>query len=286
MNRLLAAAAILALAIVPPTVALAVPGENGPPEWAGNDQAAQANDPADPGPPATPPGNSGSNPQGGPPGLASAPPPEAAAGTEAPTGTAGETLASPENGAASNPGASPQGTPGSNGNGPAERITICHATHSETNPYVTITISSNGLHGHGRLGHQDDEDVIPVASNGSCSEPQQPNKPPEDGSNPNLAVAPGGGGGSNGGGPSAGDSGTLPFTGLPLAFLALAGVAAMLGGAGMRTAGSPQDAGEADELSDRRARLARDISAWSDSCDARASRLDARLTALERSLPE
>jgi hypothetical protein len=32
---------------------------------------------------------------------------------------------------------------------PADKITICHATKSHTNPYVEITISMNGLHGHG-----------------------------------------------------------------------------------------------------------------------------------------
>ncbi|MFL5894512.1 MAG: hypothetical protein ACJ76Z_05295 [Thermoleophilaceae bacterium] len=32
---------------------------------------------------------------------------------------------------------------------PAGKITICHATRSEKNPYVEITISVNGLHGHG-----------------------------------------------------------------------------------------------------------------------------------------
>lgn len=295
MNRLLAAAAILALVIIPPTVALAVPGENGPPEGKGN----QAAGPADPGPPATPPGNSGSNPHGGPPGQAPEPPPQAAPSTtDVATGATGETPASPDNGASSNLGASPQGTPGSNGNGPAEQITICHATHSETNPYVGITISSNGLHGHGRPGHQDDEDVIPAASDGSCSAPERPTEPPEDrdddpnedGDDPNLAVIPEGGG-SNGDGPSAqapsGGSGALPFTGLPLAFLTLAGVVAMLGGASMRrTAGSSPNAGEAGELSDRCARLAREMSAWEDECAARNGRLEARIAALERSLPE
>lgn len=42
------------------------------------------------------------------------------------------------------------------------RITICHATGSATNPYVQITISLNGLNGHG--GHQHEEDIIPPNS--------------------------------------------------------------------------------------------------------------------------
>lgn len=47
--------------------------------------------------------------------------------------------------------------------GDSEKITICHATGSETNPYVAITIDLNGLNGH--VGHQHDEDIIP-ANNG------------------------------------------------------------------------------------------------------------------------
>ncbi|MFF1251390.1 hypothetical protein ACFVYC_02685 [Pseudarthrobacter sp. NPDC058329] len=40
-----------------------------------------------------------------------------------------------------------------------EKITICHATGSETNPYVPVTISLNALNAH--LGHQHGEDIIP-----------------------------------------------------------------------------------------------------------------------------
>ena len=45
----------------------------------------------------------------------------------------------------------------------AGKITICHATGSQTNPYVRITISRNGLNGHGK--HSDD--LIPAPS-GEC----------------------------------------------------------------------------------------------------------------------
>ena len=41
-------------------------------------------------------------------------------------------------------------------------ITICHATSSETNPYEEITVSVNGLNGHG--DHEDD--IIPVPEEG------------------------------------------------------------------------------------------------------------------------
>lgn len=43
-------------------------------------------------------------------------------------------------------------------------ITICHATGSATNPYVEITISVNGLHGHAK--HQDGRDIIPAPAEG------------------------------------------------------------------------------------------------------------------------
>ncbi len=43
------------------------------------------------------------------------------------------------------------------------KITICHATSSETNPYNEITISVNGLNGHGK--HEGD--IIP-APDGGC----------------------------------------------------------------------------------------------------------------------
>ena len=42
------------------------------------------------------------------------------------------------------------------------KITICHATDSATNPYNEITVSVNGLNGHGN--HADD--IIPVPAGG------------------------------------------------------------------------------------------------------------------------
>jgi hypothetical protein len=42
------------------------------------------------------------------------------------------------------------------------KITICHATSSETNPYNEITISVNGLNGHGN--HEGD--IIPIPEDG------------------------------------------------------------------------------------------------------------------------
>jgi hypothetical protein len=54
-------------------------------------------------------------------------------------------------------------------NGPAGKTTICHATGSETNPYVTITISDHALPAHDR--HQNDEDIIPAPGGGCPSAP-------------------------------------------------------------------------------------------------------------------
>jgi hypothetical protein len=60
------------------------------------------------------------------------------------------------------------------GNGPRERsagrhaehgkVTICHATGSDTNPYVQITISRNALKAHAR--HQDGRDILSVPPGG------------------------------------------------------------------------------------------------------------------------
>jgi hypothetical protein len=47
------------------------------------------------------------------------------------------------------------------------KITICHATGSDKNPYIEITVSVNGLEGHGN--HEGD--IIPM--NGSCPTTRQ-----------------------------------------------------------------------------------------------------------------
>jgi hypothetical protein len=44
------------------------------------------------------------------------------------------------------------------------KITICHSTGSATNPYVQITINTNGLHGHAK--HHDGRDIIPAPAGG------------------------------------------------------------------------------------------------------------------------
>ncbi len=47
-------------------------------------------------------------------------------------------------------------------------ITICHAASSETNPYEEITVSVNGLNGHGK--HEGD--IIPVPEDGCPASPE------------------------------------------------------------------------------------------------------------------
>ena len=45
-----------------------------------------------------------------------------------------------------------------------DKVTICHATGSESNPYVQITVSESAVRegkGHNRDGHQHGEDIIP-----------------------------------------------------------------------------------------------------------------------------
>ena len=46
--------------------------------------------------------------------------------------------------------------------GGAGKVTICHATGSESNPYEEITVDANGLNGH----DQHEGDIIPMPANG------------------------------------------------------------------------------------------------------------------------
>lgn len=74
------------------------------------------------------------------------------------------------------PNANPPAPPATNTHAKAGKTTICHATGSATNPYVTITISNNAIPAHRR--HQDGRDIIP-APTGGCpatlqSQTQQP----------------------------------------------------------------------------------------------------------------
>jgi hypothetical protein len=65
--------------------------------------------------------------------------------------------------------------PTANVHAKAGKTTICHATGSATNPYVTITISNNALPAHRR--HQDGRDIIPAPAGGcptAAGQAQQP----------------------------------------------------------------------------------------------------------------
>ena len=55
------------------------------------------------------------------------------------------------------------------------KITICHATSSQTNPYNEITVSVNGLNGHNKHGG----DIIPVPAGGCPTSPKD-DKPRND----------------------------------------------------------------------------------------------------------
>jgi Ca2+-binding RTX toxin-like protein len=75
-----------------------------------------------------------------------------------------------------------------NGN---EKVTICHATGSATNPYVEITISVNALPAH--LRHQDGRDIIPapVTGCGDVTPTPDPGPNPNPGPSVECVVGPG-----------------------------------------------------------------------------------------------
>jgi hypothetical protein len=154
--------------------------------------------------------------------------------------------------------------------GGADKVDLCHATHSATNPFVLISVDDDGAYnGHlatssgGAAGadHQDAEDIIPpfvwsgdgqtysqnwdaegqAIFNAGCEVPTgggaggNPPPPP-----PPPTPPSGGGGAGAGGGGSLGEAaagggaqGALPFTGVPVALLGIAGLALLLGGLGL-----------------------------------------------------
>ena len=52
---------------------------------------------------------------------------------------------------------------------PAAKVYICHATGSQSNPYVLIHVSSHALPAH--TGHQDGRDIVLGSSPGACPQP-------------------------------------------------------------------------------------------------------------------
>lgn len=73
------------------------------------------------------------------------------------------------------PHSTPPGPPAANTHAKAGKTTICHATGSATNPYVTITISNNAIPAHRR--HQDGRDIIPAPA-GGCPTGQETTQTP------------------------------------------------------------------------------------------------------------
>jgi hypothetical protein len=61
------------------------------------------------------------------------------------------------------------------GNSGEHKTTICHATGSETNPYVLITVDNHALKAHRE--HQDGRDIIPAPRDAS-GKPFCPTPPP------------------------------------------------------------------------------------------------------------
>ena len=130
-----------------------------------------------------------------------------------------------------------------------EKVALCHATGSATNPFVLISVSVNATTGNGHGRHADD--VIPV-QDGSCDrarpgpvpEPEDPTVPPKEDPKPDPA-SPGGDEPrlpvsqrevlASEAGPAVQDE--LPFTGLPLPLLALLGASAAVAGGLLRRNG-------------------------------------------------
>jgi hypothetical protein len=151
--------------------------------------------------------------------------------------------------------------------GPGDSVPICHATGSETNPFVANHPSSAGvLNGHWGSDHQGGEDIIPpfqfqqnanaevdqTASSGQNWDAEGQAmwanecelaaggggvSPGGEEGGGEAGAGAGGGGGSLGGEAAGGGQGALPFTGLPFAVLGLAGLALLLGGLGLMRSG-------------------------------------------------
>jgi hypothetical protein len=141
--------------------------------------------------------------------------------------------------------------------------TICHATGSESNPFVTITPAKAGVfNGHLGDGHQLGEDIIPPfeydSDRDGTPEEYSQNWPegeaifdngcelvsegPGPGGNPPPPPPGGEGGGAGGAGAGGGAlgevagsgaqgaQGALPFTGIPAVFVGLAALVLLVGG--------------------------------------------------------
>ncbi len=143
------------------TPPLTGPGATPPPH------AAQPQAPARPARPAPPANAPAHGVRGTKPRRAAAPAPPAHAPAHGRRGTrpahGPAKAATPSAGTARGKGpkrAAPSGNGKSGNGGGRPKVTLCHATGSATNPYVTITIAAPAVRAHDR--HQNDEDIIPA----------------------------------------------------------------------------------------------------------------------------
>jgi hypothetical protein len=150
----------------------------------------------------------------------------------------------------------------------AGKVTLCHATGSETNPFVEITVSANAIPNAHDV-HQHDEDIIPAPASGCPGGSSSGNGPGGNGGPPPGVVSTPGGqttagetpdqgvggvseeggsgpsddggvlGANQGGGDEAGAArettgSSLPFTGLGLGLLAAIGLLLAVAGSHLR----------------------------------------------------
>lgn len=176
-------------------------------------------------------------------------------------------------------GSKPTSKTKSNNGKKAPKATLCHATKSGKNPYVNITISGNALRRAGHTNHhaRSWDDIITVAAGEECENGTSPTTATTTQGQPAAAAlqavagvvqsvlgtgavlgAQASGGaetpasgvlGAQAEGASApaaaaetrsANTGSLPFTGLELAFLVIAGMAALLGGLALRRVIAPR----------------------------------------------
>lgn len=78
----------------------------------------------------------------------------------------------------SQPGSASAKKGGEGNGGGNNKVLVCHATGSETNPYVLIAISRQGWE-NGHKDHQDDRDFL-VSSASSCPTKEKPHQDNDD----------------------------------------------------------------------------------------------------------
>ena len=142
--RATGAAVVVALAVAPAALATGggedKSGKGAPPPHAQNEHAAKSQEP-----PATPPGQAKKEQHAAQP---AAPAPRRGAKRKQPKSDKHAAKAAPKQ----------------RSGGGQRKVTICHATGSAKNPYVTITIAEPAVRAHSR--HQDGRDIVPAPAGG------------------------------------------------------------------------------------------------------------------------